>query len=184
MTGRLRDCLPLAGGAWVVSFTTHTNPGQLFDTLKDQEISVEIKKASRGRSKTANDFCWALCSDIGKAMKPPLTKEEVYRTAIRAVGVYTPVTVVVWDLATIKRRWESHGVGWFGEVVDDAGTGKKLIHLYYGSSTYTVDEMRVLLDWLVDQAEQMEIPIPISKAEEERLLERWGKKSDTGAKGS
>ena len=109
-------------------------------------------------------------------MTPPLSKEDVYRMAIKAVGVYTPVTVVVWDLATIKRRWESHGVGWFGEVVDDAGTGKKLIHLYYGSSTYTVEEMKRLLDWLVDEAQQMQIPIPLSKAEEERLLERWGKR--------
>jgi hypothetical protein len=55
--------------------------------------------------------------------------------------------------------------------------GRKLIHLYYGSSTYTVEEMRVLLDWLVDQAEQMEIQIPLSRKEQERLLEQWGKAS-------
>jgi hypothetical protein len=36
--------------------------------------------------------------------------------------------------------------------------------------------MRVLLDWLVDQAQQMEIPIPLSKAEQEQMLERWGQK--------
>ena len=39
-----------------------------------------------------------------------------------------------------------------------------------------VEEMKRLLDWLVDEAQQMEIPIPLSKAEEERLLERWGKR--------
>jgi hypothetical protein len=36
--------------------------------------------------------------------------------------------------------------------------------------------MRLVLDWLLDEAEQMQIPIPLSKADEERLLERWGKK--------
>ena len=63
------------------------------------------------------------------------------------------------------------------EIIDDFSIGSKWVRLYYGSSTYTVDEMRVLLDWLVDQAEQMQIPIPLSKKEEEELLERWGKRS-------
>ena len=54
--------------------------------------------------------------------------------------------------------------------------GYKLIHMYYGTSTYTADEMRVLIDWLVDQAEQMQIRIPIGKAEQERLLAQWGRR--------
>ena len=33
-----------------------------------------------------------------------------------------------------------------------------------------------LIDWLVDQAEQMQLEIPLSKAEEDRLLERWGQR--------
>lgn len=175
MTGKLRDAIPLAGGEWLVSFTTRTPPGEWFDSLRDKPVSVEIKRAAAGRSKDANAFCWALCADIGKAMRPPLSKEDVYRMAIKAVGVYTPVIVVLWDIDTIRRRWEEHGTGWFVEVADDAGTGKKLIHLFYGSSTYTADEMRVLLDWLVDQATQMQLPIPLSKEEEERVLARWGK---------
>ena len=96
--------------------------------------------------------------------------------AIKAVGVFTPVSVVCWDIPTIQSRWENHGIGWFIDVVDDAGIGRKLINLYYGSSTYTVDEMKVLLNWLVDQCEQMQIPIPLSKKEEAELLERWGKR--------
>ena len=176
MIANLRDAIPLAGGEWLVSFTTRTPPGEWFDGLKDKPVSVEIKKAAAGRSKDANAFCWALCADIGKAMTPPISKEEVYRTAIKAVGVYTSVIVVVWDIDTIRRRWESHGTGWFVEVADDAGTGRKMIHLYYGSSTYTVEEMRVLIDWLVDTAQQMQLAIPLSKAEEEKMLERWGKK--------
>lgn len=147
-----------------------------FDALKDAPVTIEIKKAAKSRSRDANAFCWALCADIGKALTPPVDKEDIYRRAIKAVGTYTPVIVVVWDIETIRRRWEQHGTGWFVEVADDAGTGKKMIHLYYGSSTYTVDEMRVLLDWLVDQAQQMELPIPLSKADAEDLLERWGRR--------
>lgn len=176
MTGNLREAIRLAGGEWLVTFTTPTPPGEWFDGLKGKPVTIDIKKLGKGRSKDANAFCWALCSDIGRAMNPPLSKEEVYRTAIRSVGVYTPVIVVVWDIETIRRRWEAHGTGWFVDIADDAGTGKKLIHLYYGSSTYTVDEMRGLLDWLVDQAEQMGLKIPLSKAEQDMMLERWGRK--------
>lgn len=176
MKGKLRDLMILPGGEWVVSFTTRENPGELFDRLKQKEVSIEIKKATRGRSLDANAMCWALCSDIGKAMTPPLEKETVYRMAIKAVGVYTQATVTVWDIPTIKARWEDHGEGWFIEIMDDAGTGRKLIHLYFGSSTYTVDEMRLLLDWLVDQATQMGLPIRLSKEDEQKLLERWGRK--------
>ena len=174
MTGKLRDMTINRDGSQNVTVTVTDDFTAAYEHLKNCEVTVEIKKAHKARSKDANAFCWALCSEIGKAMLPPLSKEDVYRDAIKAVGVYSPVDAVVWDVPIIRSRWESHGTGWFVEVVDDAGTGKKRLHLFYGTSTYTVDEMRVLLDWLVDQAQQMEIPIPLSKAEEEALLERWG----------
>ena len=176
MKGKLRDMIPLAGGEWLVSFVTRTHPGETFDRLKDKEVSIEIKKASQGRSRDANAMCWALCSDIGKAMNPPLAKEDVYRMAIKAVGVYTPVEIPVFEIGTMKSRWEAHGTGWFVERVDDGRPGRIWVHLYYGSSTYTVPEMKVLLDWLVDQCQQMGIKIPLSKAEEQEMLERWGRK--------
>lgn len=176
MTGKLREIIPLAGGEWIVSFITRTHPGALFESLKDKPIDVEIKKASKPRSKDANALCWALCSDIGKAMTPPIDKEEVYRRAIKAVGVFVQTPLLAWDVEKVRQRWESHGTGWFFEVVDDAPiVGHKVVNMYYGTSTYTVDEMRVVLDWLMDEARQMEIPIPLSKKEEQELLERWGK---------
>lgn len=176
MTGKLRDALPLAGGEWVVSFITRDHPGALFDKLKGKEVTIDIKKAAKGRSTDANKFCWALCSEIGRAMNPPLAKEDVYRMAIKAVGVYVEKELPAFSINAVRDKWESHGDGWLFEVMDDAAPGRKLCFLYFGSSTYTVDEMRILLDWLTDQAEQMELQIPLSKEEEQRLLERWGKK--------
>lgn len=174
MTGKLRDLTVNRDGSQNVTVTVDSDFSATFDKLKGKPVSVEIKKASKGRSNDANAFLWALCSEIGKAMTPPLSKEDVYRMAIKAVGVFTPVDVLAWDVEKIKHRWEGHGTGWIVEVVDDVGTGRKRIHLYYGSSTYTVEEMGIILDWLMDQAQQMQIPIPLSKAEEQELLERWG----------
>ena len=176
MTGRLKDLTVNRDGTQNITVTVNTDFAKAFDSLKNADVSIEIKKAGKGRSKDANAFCWALCSEIGRALTPPESKEEIYRKAIKAVGVFTNVAVPSWQIETLFRRWEEHGTGWFAEVVDDFSIGSKWVSLYYGSSTYTVDEMRVLLDWLVDQAQQMEIPIPLSKKDEEELLERWGMK--------
>ena len=97
--------------------------------------------------------------------------------AIRAVGVYTQTQLIAWDIPKVKARWESHGTGWFLEIVDDSILpGHKTVNLYYGSSTYTVDEMRLLIEWLMDNARQMQIPIPLSKREAEELEKTWGVK--------
>jgi hypothetical protein len=176
MIGRLKDLMRLAGGEWLVTFTTRDAPGKLFDKYRDADVRIDIKKDEPARSNQANRFMWEMCTLIGKSLKPPISKDEVYRMAIRAVGSYTDVTVCVWDVEEIQRRWNK-GDGWFIDVIDDAGVGKKELHLYYGTSTYTVSEMRVLLDWLVDQCEQMEIPLRMSKEEEERALAQWEKAS-------
>lgn len=176
MTGKLRDLTVNRDGTQNITVTVSGDFSQTFDALKDKPVAIEIKKASKRRSLDANAFCWALCSDIGRAMTPPLAKEVVYREAIKAVGVYTPVEVTTWDVQTIRRRWEDHGTGWFVEVVDDGRAGKKWIHLYYGSSTYTVDEMKSLLDWLVDEAQQMGLSIPLSEEDEKAMLERWDRR--------
>lgn len=171
MNGKLKDLLPLMGGEWVVSFTTRSNPGKLFDRLRGQDVSVEIKKATKPRSKTANDFCWAMCTDIGNAMTPPVPKEEVYRDAIRDVGEYEPLPIRDDAVDTFLRRWASKGVGWFAEVIDNSKLpGYKLVFAYYGSSTYDTKSMSRLIDHLKQEMENMDLMIPISKEDEERLF--------------
>ena len=176
MNGRLKDFTVNRDGTQNITVTVDGDFSKTFDALKDKEISIEIKKAGKPRSKDANAFCWALCSEIGRAMTPPLAKEDVYRMAVHAAGVYWQDDIYTWDVPKVRSKWEDHGTGWLFEVVDDIPPGKKLVHLYFGTSTYTVDEMRVLLDWLVDQCEQMQLSIPLSKKEEQELLERWGMK--------
>ena len=177
MKGKFREPMRLAGGEWLITFTTREDPRKILDRIGESDAVIDIKKDSPKRSLDANAFCWALCADIGKALRPPVAKEEVYRMAIRAVGVFSTVRVIYWDVETIRKRWSTHGVGWFVDVVDDAGAGHKWVNLYYGSSTYTVNEMQALLDWLVDQCEQMGIPLRLSREEEERVLKEWEKAS-------
>lgn len=178
MNGRLKDLTVNRDGTQNITVTVNEDFTRVFDALKDKDVVVEIKKASKARSLDANRFCWALCRDIGRAITPPLSDKEIYRKAIEAVGVYWQKDdVPAFKLDEMRRMWESNGDGWLFKVIDDSPgkPGRKLVHLYFGSSSYTVDAMRILLDWLVDQAEQMQIPIPLSK-DREKMLERWGAK--------
>lgn len=173
MKGRFKDCLKLSGGEWLVSFTTRENPGKLFEKLRDADISVDVKKANPKRSKDANSLCWGICKDIGDSLKPPIPKEDVYRKAIREVGEYEPLPIRNDAVETFQNRWACKGVGWFAEVIDDSKIpGYKLVFAYYGSSTYDTKAMSKLLDYLVDEAEQMGIIIPLGK-EREEFLHEW-----------
>ena len=177
MIGRLTNLRRLFGGEWELTFSTKGDAGTIFDKLKECAVNVEIKKYRPGRSKDANSFCWAMCTDIGNAITPPVTKEQVYRRAIQAVGVYEPLPIKEVALERFMTRWAARGVGWFAEIIDDSKIpGYKLVFAYYGSSTYTTEEMSRLIDFLVDEAQQMGLPIPASK-EQEDMLKAWQAKA-------
>ena len=177
MIGRLKDMMRGMDGEWIISFVTHENPVTMYYRLKDHDVNLEIKKATKHRSRDANAFCWSLCTDIGNALRPPLPKEEVYRQAIREVGEYEPLPIREDAVETFRSRWASKGVGWFADVIDDSKLqGYKLVFAYYGSSTYDTSAMSRLIDYLVDEAQQMDIPIPAS-AEQEEMLKAWGAKA-------
>ena len=176
MIGKLKDLMRLAGGEWIVSFTTRDDPRKMFDQFTDKDVSIEIKKASRRRSKTANDFCWAMCTDIGNALRPPLPKEDVYRKKYYEVGRFELMHMQADAIPTFREIWERRGTGWFTQVVDYSQIpGCKIVMAYFGSSTYNTEEMSRLIDYLKDDAENMGLSIPVSKEEEERLLAAWGK---------
>jgi hydroxymethylpyrimidine pyrophosphatase-like HAD family hydrolase len=89
MEGRLTGFSLNRDGTQNVTVTVASNFADQYDRLKDFPVSVEIRKATKKRSKDANAMCWAMCSDIGNALRPPLPKEEVYRKAIREVGEFS-----------------------------------------------------------------------------------------------
>lgn len=173
MTGKLKELTFNRDGTQNVTVTVAADFRMSFDELKDKPVNIEIKKASKKRSKTANDFCWAMCTEIGNALRPPVPKEEVYRGAIRDVGEYEPLPIKEEAVETFQTRWAAKGVGWFADVIDDSKLkGYKLVFAYYGSSTYDVRAMSRLIDYLVQDARNMGLPVPASK-EQEEMLNAW-----------
>lgn len=175
---RLKDLTRDLHGRYVLTVEMDGDPRQLWDALHDSEVDITIRKHRERRSLDANAFCWALCSDIGKALKPPVPKEEIYRNAIKGLGKYDMVLIKAERAGDFKDAWGKNGVGWFAE---DAGESKEhpgyvWLFAYAGTSSYNSKDMNTLLSGLVADAEQMGIQIPLGKNEIERLKNTWHRK--------
>jgi len=175
LKGRLNDLTYGLDGKQRLTVALCGDFREQYAELADADVEVTVKKFRKRRSLDANAFCWQICTDIGNAISPPLTKEDVYRRAIRAVGVYEPLPIKECAVESFQRRWADKGVGWFADVIDDSKLdGYKLVFAYYGSSTYDSKEMATLIDYLVDDAKQMGLNI-LTASEIALMKEEWAK---------
>lgn len=139
---------------------------------KDVELDIEVKKHSKKRSVNANNYCWELCTRLSEVLSGE-TKEDVYRRAIREVGLHKDIELRADAVQTMRTAWNNNGVGWFSETVDFGEyDGFILVRFYYGSSVYNKTTMSKLIDWLVEEAKLQ--GIEVYSAEELSLLkESW-----------
>lgn len=174
MIGKLKDLTMNRDGSQNVTITVQADFREDFDKLHDEDIEVDIKKASKRRSLDANNFLWHLCSEIAKRSSKYSKdgKNEVYREAIKAKGDYEPLMILNEAVDKFIIRWADKGTGWFAEIVDDYDSWHKIVHAYYGSSTYDSATMSHVIDYVVIQAEELGIPT-ITDKELEKLLGRW-----------
>lgn len=143
------------------------------------EYDITIEKHRARRSKDANAYMWVLADKI--ADKTNTTKEDVYREAIRRVGVFKD-TDVFKDVAVIDKAadwlvksWEKNGIGWFAETFDSTLYGCKKVRLYAGSSTYNTKEMSRLIDELIEEARDLDIETA-TPDEIARMKSTWGER--------
>lgn len=134
-------------------------------------VSVDFKVIREKRSLNANNYFWRLAEEIAKVIRS--TKEEVYRKAIREVGVFHDGAFLIEDLEAIKRAWESNGVGWFTEDFDSKLEGCRRVRFYHGSSLYNTAEMSRLIDYIVEEAKELDIET-MTPEEIERMKQQWG----------
>lgn len=124
-----------------------------FDKLKDKPVEVEVKRWRKRRSLDANAYFWVLCGKLAEALsqpKAPVSREAVYREAIRNIGGNCE-TVCVLEAAAEKLRqgWEHNGLGWVTDTIPSKLPGCVNVLLYYGSSTYDTAQMSRLIDNIV-----------------------------------
>lgn len=139
---------------------------------KGKELSVDIKQYRHKRSLDANSYLWIICQKIAEVIRA--TKEEVYRKAIREVGQFEIVPIKAKAVDRWLECWNSKGIGWFAEIMEDSKlTGYKKVISYYGSSVYDTKEMSVLIDSLVTECKELGIET-IPPNELIALKQEWG----------
>ena len=177
MICKLNQMMPLAGGEWLCSFTTRDNPGQIWDDLKDTPVLVEMKKASKHRSLSANNYAWMLIDKI--AEKTGISTTEVYRSAIREIGGvcdFYGVKEAAFD--SFCKLWNGDHLGRQVEIVPGSvKPGWITVRAWKGSSDFDSVQMAKLIDSLIQEAEAQGIPTYPEK-DIERMKSQWGKKAN------
>lgn len=112
----------------------------------------EIKEKKKKRSNDANAYMWQLADKIASAVG--LTKEEVYQSHIRSVGKFTDILLDNDAVNFFIAQWNTRGIGWFAEIIDNCA-GAKTVRAYYGSSVYDTKEMSRLIDNMIQEAKAL-----------------------------
>ena len=108
------------------------------------------------RSKEANQYMWVLADKLAKKLR--ITKEDVYREAIRDIpGVSQIVCVQDDDVDGLSRLWKKRGLGWQVEDFPSKIKGCTNLILYKGSSEYDTAQMSTLIDYLVEECKAQHI---------------------------
>lgn len=145
-----------------------------YDNLKDRDLDITVKPWREKRSLDANAYCWKLIGELAKVLNLP--DREIYRNAIRQVGVYRDVEISIDAVDTLVHVWEERGIGWVTEKVDEY-VMTVVLRLYYGSSCYNTKQMSRLIDFIKQDCREMGIE---TKTPEELalLLDDWDKKQE------
>lgn len=132
----------------------------------NESQEYELNRCKKKRSLSANGYAWLLFDEMAK--KIGTTKEDVYKHAISDVGVFTELTFSSKEaMNAFKRYWHSNGLGWLTRTVDDT-----TLLAFYGSSSYSKEDMSRLIEWAVDNCNQMGIPT-MSDKELSEMVGRW-----------
>jgi len=132
-----------------------------YQLSKLNEYIEELMNPRKHRSLSQNAYMWQLINEIG--VKVRKSKEEVYLQMLKDYGV----SEIVSMLSSISPK------GFF-KYYEPIGTGivnnKEFTHykIYKGSSEYNTKEMSVLIDGVIQEAEQLDIPT-LSKEEIEKM---------------
>lgn len=161
MIGRLIRLEPGENGEQIVSISTRSDFNETFDELRDTDVDIDIKKHREIRSNEANKYCWVLCEKIAQKLideKVKHTKIDVYREAIREIGVWVDKELDPDTAKTFSTAWKMLGTGWLTEQVDYSKSGENvIIRFYYGSSRYNKKQMSRLIDNLVQDCKALGI---------------------------
>lgn len=138
------------------------------EKYKDKEIFLEVKKPSQKRSLDSNAYFWKLCEKIAQAVGTD--KDTVYLEMLERYGKFTHCILRPEAVDAFRMGWKASRI--LGEVIVNGDIGVQL-QLFYGSSTYSQEEMNRLIQGTVSECHDLgiETKTPDEIAE---MNSRWG----------
>lgn len=144
----------------------------LVDDMRDKDkLTIEVKPYRERRSLDANAYCWVLIDRLAEKLHK--AKTEIYREYIKDIGGVSE-TVCVKNAAVERlcESWQKNGIGWQTEAFESKLEGCTNIILYYGSSTFSTEQMSRLIELIIvdckEQGIQTDTPDQIAE-----MMSRW-----------
>ena len=137
---------------------------------QDKDKKFEIKEHKTKRSLNANAYAWTLIGKIANVIGN--TKEEVYKEYIKNKGIYRIITIDEKAAPTFIKVWKDRGIGWLCETSETKIAGLVDVIAYYGTSSYNTKQMAGFIDYIVQEAKELDIET-LTPDEIERLKTSW-----------
>lgn len=158
-----------------ITILLNSNEINQVEELKGLKLNVELKKWIKKRTLDCNAYMWVLIQKIAEKISTEdavITKEQIYRDAIKEVGAYSIVPIKSEAVEEWTRIWKSNGIGWICETQPSKLNGFTNVMCYHGSSVYNQKEMNRLVNVIVEECRSLGIE---TKPDEElkSLLEEW-----------
>lgn len=182
MTGRIDGLsIDFATGKAILNLLVDqkTEAMAAYDELNDTELTIKISKFRKKRSLDSNAYMWTLCGKLAEKLcdttKIKHTKEDIYKNAIREIGIFKDFqNLSQKDAKTLQTAWQMLGTGWIAEQVDFMPDGENVImRCYYGSSTYNQKQMTRLIRNIVQDCRAVGVETKTSD-ELAEMLSLWG----------
>ena len=157
-----------------ISLLLDTKKLDTIEQLKNhKKLNIELKKYRKKRSNDANKYFWKLLSEYSEEKN--IDAIEEYKERVKRLGIFRISRVEAKDVDTYKKSWENWGTAWFCEIYDTeflGGVEFKILHLYYGSSSFDTKQMSRLINDMIEDCKEVGIETKSPK-EIKSLLEQW-----------
>ena len=140
---------------------------QAYDELNGVDLlTIDVKPYRKRRSLNANAYAWKLITEIADVIRAP--KDTVYLQMLKRYGQSELISV-------LSHIQINDYVKYYEEAGESELNGKLFKHyrVYKGSSEFDTREMAILIDGIVSEAKELNIPTE-TPDEIERMKSLWG----------
>lgn len=133
-----------------ITFLLNNTISNLEEIENVELLDIQIKKYRNKRSGRANRYFWKLLQDLCEYQS--IDTIEDYKKRVRELGIFRIMTTESENVKTIEYMWNKNGMAWFIDIFDTEiikNKEYKVLHLYYGSSSFNSKQMSRLIDNLV-----------------------------------